>query len=563
MNERRSSKRYTIDPPAIGMMHIKNIEDPDRIIYFVEVHNISDTGILIASDSSLPEFSSCEVEFKMPGSSDWQVAECEMNWEAVEKQTERTLWGMNIKNLTQGHLKNGYSLGDFEFLLNISFLEALPRKNLCRILNCLEKRTFEKGETIIKQGAAGDCLYVIQSGVCRVEVETDGKTHHLILLRQSEVMGEMGVITGEPRTATVRAIEDTVAWRLDREDFELLAEEQPELRAFLTELVANRLESSPITANRVVGKYVIQGMLGASPWNIVYSGIHSTLSLPVTIKMLRHDLAMQPYFQDSFLREAKIIADLSHPNIVQVFDIEKRYNTVFMIMEKLEGHPLNTILKRTGPLPAGKAATILSQICLGLRYAHQQGIVHRDIRPANIFIQQNGKVKLLNFGLKTMLQDASSRLTESWLYTPPERTPLYETDGRFDIYSLGIVAYEMLVGKHPFPGVSKEELAHLYRTQEMQDPADERSDIPSILREFILTCCKRDPRQRYTDMGEALAALSPLSRQDYQVKNRKMSAVYLFYPEEHQKKVKKILEGLEQEAKAIGVELRSSEIRNI
>ena len=205
-------------------------------------------------------------------------------------------------------------------------------------------------------------------------------------LRGGDVVGEMALLTGGERSASVDAETDMRVWELNRADFDRVAAEHPDLREFLTELLTERVDKSPVMAVRNVGRYTMVSRLGRGGYSLVYRGRHRNLNMTVAIKMLKHNLAMDEDFLERFRDEGRIIAGLNHPNIVKVFDIIERYRTIFIMMEYLEGEPLSAVMERGGALPLGRALNMLRQICRGLDYAHRQGIVHLDVKPANIYV---------------------------------------------------------------------------------------------------------------------------------------------------------------------------------
>ena len=170
----------------------------------------------------------------------------------------------------------------------------------------------------------------------------------MALLGPGDIVGEMAVVTGENRNSHVDAETEMELWRVSRDDFDKICEEHKELREFLTGVVTNRLEAASITSARTIGKYSLQEIVGSGGHAIVYRGVHSTLDLSVAIKMLKHKLAMDSSFMDQFEREAKIIATLNHVNIVKVYDVERLYCTVFIVMEYIDGVPLDKLFGERG-----------------------------------------------------------------------------------------------------------------------------------------------------------------------------------------------------------------------
>jgi eukaryotic-like serine/threonine-protein kinase len=268
-------------------------------------------------------------------------------------------------------------------------------------------------------------------------VHKDGLDHKIAQLKKSDLAGEMAVLTGEPRCANVDALTRAKVWKLDKDHFEAVADRNSDLRVFLTELVTKRFETSSVTRDRVVGKYVIKKKLGMGGWSIVYYGEHALLKMPVAIKMLKHDMAMEPTFQAKFKNEAHLIAGMVHPNIVRVYDIDEMYRTSFIIMEYLEGRSLRSLMDHMGALRPDIAAHYLVQVLNGLSYAHNKGIVHQDIKPANIFVLPDESVKILDFGLACPPGTEDFSLAGTVYYASPEQIEGYPVDVRSDLYALG------------------------------------------------------------------------------------------------------------------------------
>jgi serine/threonine protein kinase len=281
---------------------------------------------------------------------------------------------------------------------------------------------------------------------------------------------------------------------------------------FITELVADRLDSRRPTAYRTIGKYVATDIIGSGAFSIVYKGRHTGLNMPVAIKMMRHDMALCSDFLDSFCNEAKTIAGLTHDHIVRVYDFEERYRTLFIIMEYLKGDSLKDMICHLRAIPPKLTANFLIQICSALAYAHQHGIVHRDINPSNIIVQPNDHVKILDFGLACLAGTEDFSNTGTAYYMAPEQIDGRPVDQRTDIYALGVTAYEMVTGRRPFPEDNAKALLDMHLTRDVTDPGHIIPDIPDELRGFILKSARCDPDQRYQDMDQAMAILRPLAQ---------------------------------------------------
>jgi serine/threonine protein kinase len=241
--------------------------------------------------------------------------------------------------------------------------------------------------------------------------------------------------------------------------------------------------------------------------------MHLGLKMPVAIKMMRHDLAMDPDFLRNFRNEAETIASLNHENIIKFYNIEERFQTVFLIMEYIEGESLIKMLKRLKAIPPKLAVHFLIQICSGLQYTHGRGIIHRDINSSNILIQRDDQLKVLDFGLACPIgtEDFSSLGTRG--YMAPEQIQGDPMDQRTDIYAVGITAYEMLVGHKPFSGNDPHVLEDMHLSHDIPDPAASVPNLLPDLQRFVIKSCQRDPHLRYDNFKLALADLQRIAVQ--------------------------------------------------
>jgi len=306
-------------------------------------------------------------------------------------------------------------------LATSSVLENIPAQAKSRLLVSMKPMEVSAGTTFIRQGDDGDCLYLIESGLCVVTVNKGGDSFPVAVRGPGEMVGEMSLITGEPRNADVIAGKRVNLWRLDRQRFEEICTDYPEITALLTEIMTTRLTDASLTADRTIGEYVITEIEGRGSTSIVYKGRHAGSSVPVAVKMLKHNLAMDEEFLECFRDESRILADLHHKNIVKIYDIQYLYRTVFIIMEYLDGDSLGTILKSTSRLPAGLSCQILKDICSGLAHAHSQGVVHGDIKPANIFVLEGNRTKIIDFGLACRVGTKATWFFGTPKYASPEQ----------------------------------------------------------------------------------------------------------------------------------------------
>ena len=435
-----------------------------------------------------------------------------------------------------------------------------------------EKMTYlhvKAGQRFVVQGQVEDNAYIIQRGSCLVIVEKDGELHPVDHYGEGEIVGGLGILTGEPRRAHVEAETDMDLWVMTRKQFDEITEKDPDLLNFITELVADRLDSHRPTAYRTIGKYVATDIIGRGAFSIVYRGRHHELGLPVVIKMMRHDLALYPDIIENFKNEAKTIAGLNHPNIVKVYDFDERYRTLFIIMEHVAGNSLKEMIQRLRRLPPMLVADFVYQISSALDYAHQQGVIHRDINPSNIIVQPNDQIKILDFGLSCPIGTEDFGNTGTAQYMAPEQIEAAPVDGRTDIYALGITAYEMLTGTLPFQHSDLNALLEMHTTHDVPNPADIVAEIPRELNDFIRKAGKCDPSKRYFTMREAIEELEPLISKKRQANGFKRlhegrtSTLFMAYTNEQQAELQRLIEVFCTQALSLGVQVELSDFTNI
>lgn len=402
-------------------------------------------------------------------------------------------------------------MGKNDFILQKEISDGLTQEARKTFLTSMEEKRFKAGERLITRGEKGDKLFIIQDGTCTVIVEKDGKAYPIVSLKPGDLAGEMALITGEPRTAHVDAETDVVVAEISREKFDAVCEEHPSLREILSKIVQENIFSSIFKEQREVGKYNIQDILGKGGMSTVYKGVHRYINMPVVIKVLRHDMAMNPDFYNKFKEDAMKIVQLNHENIVTVFDIAGLYRTIFIFREYLEGEPLHKILDKTPQQPLNRVVEFLLQICSGLACSHEQGLIHQGIKPTNIFILPKDQVKLIDFGLAFPRGSIDVSLGERVQYMSPEQIEGERLDERTDIYSLGITAFEMITGQRPFPDHDVDKFMDLHATQEIPDPCSLRPDLPDELCRFIIQATQKSPDKRYQNVSEIINDLKPLA----------------------------------------------------
>lgn len=275
-------------------------------------------------------------------------------------------------------------------------------------------------------------------------------------------------------------------------------------------------------------RYEILSQLGGGGMALVYKARDTLLNRQVTVKILRPEFTGDEEFVARFRKEAQAVAKLSHPNIVSVYDVGQEGDTHYIVMEYVEGHNLKQIIKDTGKLPVKQAVDIAKQICDGLQDAHENGIVHRDIKPHNILVTDNGRVKVTDFGIAQMMSSVtitnSGTIVGSVHYFSPEQAKGGSTSSKSDIYSVGCVLYEMVTGKVPFEGDTPIAVALKHIQDDPIPPSMLNPQVSGELEHIILHAMEKDVSGRYAAAGDMAADLRRISGDDPYKKKRVIEA---------------------------------------
>lgn len=265
-----------------------------------------------------------------------------------------------------------------------------------------------------------------------------------------------------------------------------------------------------IKVGTVVGdRYEILERVGVGGMAEVFKGKDHKLNRFVAVKVLKEEFRDNKGFIKKFKEEAQAAAGLAHPNIVNVYDVGDEHGIYYIVMELVEGITLKNYIERKGQLTVKEATSIAIQVSAGLEVAHNNQIVHRDIKPQNIIISREGKVKVTDFGIAkaTTSQTTTSSAMGSVHYASPEQARGGYVDHRSDIYSLGVVLYEMVTGRVPFDGDTAVTVAVKHLQDKMVLPTAYNPDIPFSLEQIIKKCMEKSPERRYQDIGDLLADL--------------------------------------------------------
>ena len=269
-------------------------------------------------------------------------------------------------------------------------------------------------------------------------------------------------------------------------------------------------------SNKVLaGRYELFERIGEGGMSVVYKAKDKLLNRFVAIKILKPEFINDHKFIDSFRRESQAAASLSHPNIVNIYDVGREGNIHYIVMELIEGRTLSEYIKAQGPMSYPKVIALSKQIAAALAFAHKNHIIHRDVKPHNVMITPNGTAKITDFGIAKAVNaativDNTEGIIGSVHYFSPEQARGGYVDEKSDIYSLGIVMYEMITGRVPFDGDNPVNIALMHINGEMVPPSKLVDGVPPALEHIILKCTDKYPVNRFASAEELIEALNNL-----------------------------------------------------
>jgi serine/threonine protein kinase len=266
---------------------------------------------------------------------------------------------------------------------------------------------------------------------------------------------------------------------------------------------------------KLVLNYELKSIIGEGGMGSVYLAEHTQVKRKVAIKVLRPQFTKNEEIKARFKNEASTMAHLHHPNIVSLFDYLEDESGMYLIMEYVEGKPLDEYINTvTGPMPEAKAIPIMEQVLSAFDYAHDQGVVHRDIKPANIIVGNDGRVKILDFGIARLLGEQGQHMTKTGtqmgtvFYMSPEQVQGKKADNRSDIYSLGVTFYQMLTGINPYQGITTEyEVYNKIVKEDLPNPKEIYPGVPDYLTSILRKALQKEPTDRFQRCSEFLDAI--------------------------------------------------------
>ena len=293
---------------------------------------------------------------------------------------------------------------------------------------------------------------------------------------------------------------------------------------------------------KISDRYQIIKAIGEGGMANVYLAYDTILDRDVAVKVLRGDLANDEKFVRRFQREALSASSLTHPNIVEVYDVGEDHGQYYIVMEYVEGRHLKDLIKKRGKLTLSEVIDIMLQITDGMSVAHDSYIIHRDIKPQNIMILENGLVKIMDFGIAMAMNSTQLTQTNSVMgsvhYLPPEQANGKGSTLQSDIYSMGIVMYELLTGKLPYKGDNAVEIALKHLKEPLPSIRDELPNIPQSVENIIIKATAKNPKNRYADAREMHNDLLTCLDES-RANEEKIKLPYKEFSEETKKTVKK------------------------
>ena len=252
----------------------------------------------------------------------------------------------------------------------------------------------------------------------------------------------------------------------------------------------------------IADRYEVLEKIGTGGMSVVYRAKDHKLNRFVAIKVLKQEFSDNASFVSKFRVEAQAAAGLMHPNIVNVYDVGEEKGINYIVMELVDGITLKKYIEKKSRLSVKEAISIAIQVSMGLQAAHHARIIHRDIKPQNIIISKDGKVKITDFGIAKAATSntITSNVMGSVHYTSPEQARGGYSDERSDIYSLGITIFEMLTGRVPFNGETTVAIAIKHIQSPMPSPREFVPEIPVSVEQIVLKCCEKSPDRRYQNM---------------------------------------------------------------
>jgi CRP-like cAMP-binding protein len=409
-------------------------------------------------------------------------------------------------------------------LQNSSFFSGLDAETLRALAEQFAERTFESGQTLFYEGDVGQACYIIVSGKVQV-VKQAGPTYEVVLEERTPgaLIGEVALFGGERRMATIRALEPTLTLELTRPHLDAVIAAHPQLlnqvvktlHRYLQHVSAQvaRLEKqvlgggdlAPVTVGQRLGHYQLDSVLGQGGMATVFRARDTVHQRWVALKTLSPRVSQRPGFLELFRREAIALSDLQHPHILPVYAYGERGGVTYIVMKLITG---GTLAARLGqPLPLPMCEHFLSQIAAALDYAHQRGLIHRDVKPTNILIDAHSNSYLADFGIAALFESTHDQINDEPLiigtpaYISPEQASGDRPSPASDVYSLGVILYEMVAGRPPFESQNVSDLITAHIAKPVPSAREHAPDLPALAEAVIRRALAKHPDERFPSAG--------------------------------------------------------------
>lgn len=513
----RKAVRETLDDPRLAVVFFETQNSSSH--YFANVINLGVQGVLIESDKTFENGAKPKIMMKNPELNQWDTFFCRVAWAQVTESEKQYKTGLEFLFPVEDEIesdqgKNGeIGFQDIEFLLNTHLMKTVSKDMLCPLLNCMTQKTIQPGASLISRQDHEKTIYIIQKGHCSIQdYDENGLGRSTAKKKPGDIIGDMSFFCNTPLITDAVSDSELVVWELPAKKYDMACRQQPGLIHFLTGLLASRFQNPSDTETKSLGRYLITHPMGEDRACCVYKGRHRLLNIPVSIKMIKHHFTRSPEDLTRLKKKISRVCSLRHPGIADVYAVEEHYRTLFIITEHVDGVSLESLFDNKIPIAADTVMLILAQICSALSHAHDQKAVHGYLSPSSVFISHDRRIRIADFGLTGPIPEEGSMEDRNLYYMPPEMIKGGKADVRSDIYSLGILAYEMATGQIP----SSKKTNHPSRTEpsdtgKMEVPNDKPPALPSHLKQFVLKACATAPEKRYASIREIIQDLSETS----------------------------------------------------
>ncbi len=359
------------------------------------------------------------------------------------------LQGPNTQSIPEG-----IDPQSWQTVIECETFQQLSRELKVSLAASIEARQYQAGDALLRSGNRAVGLFLIAEGTVQVIAGEGADRHEIDTDGAGSVLGEMSMLTGYPCSADVVATSPVQALVLPVEKFDSLRNAWPEVEIALSQLVSDRLghRRKDALCGKSLGGYRLQHCISSGAMGVVYSAEDEETGSSRALKMLRHRFIYSPRVVSRFDQEVELLRQLQHPNIVALRGHFVAYRTRFIVLDLYDGADLRQVLRRHGRIAEATARGALGQIAAGLAQAHRQGVLHLDLKPANVLIDQTGHIAITDFGLSRLIESdgCDQDCVGTPAYMPPEQFMMANVGPHCDWYSFGCVAYELLSGKRLF-----------------------------------------------------------------------------------------------------------------